>query len=206
VHDLQVHQVELEMQNDELRRAHLELGDARDRYSDLYDFAPCALLTLSERGEVLEANLAACDLLGLERKKLLEQKFTRFIPAEAQDTFYLYCRQVWHSGTKQIGELALESAPGRRLTVRLEGIAAQDPKTHKTRCRLSLNDITELKKAEEALRDMALFPQENAWPVLRVTRDGTLLYANPAADGLLAHWQTGVGGTVPEFVHQPVIA
>jgi len=206
VHDLQVHQIELEMQNDDLRRTHLELEDARDRYSDLYDFAPCGLLTLSERGEVLEANLAACDLLGLERKKLLQQKFSHFIPAEDQDTFHLYCQQVLHLGIKQTGELTLRSATGRRLAVRLEGIAAIDPTTHKTQYRLSLNDITERKKAEEALRDMALFPQENAWPVLRVTRQGTLLYANPAADSLLAHWQCGPGGTVPEFVRQAVTA
>ncbi len=206
VHDLQVHQIELEMQNDELRRTHLELEDARDRYSDLYDFAPCGLLTLSERGEVLEANLAACDLLGLERKKLLRQKLTRFIPAEDQDTFHLYCQQALQLGIKQTGELTLRSATGRRLAVRLEGIAAIDPTTHKTQYRLSLNDITERKKAEEALQDMALFPQENALPVLRVTRDGKLLYANPAADSLLAHWQCGVGSRVPEFVRQAVTA
>ena len=98
VHDLQVHQVELEMQNDELRRAHQALEEARDRFSDLYDFAPLALLTLSPDGEVLEANLAAASLLGLERKDLIHQKFSRFIPAEAQDTFHLYCRQVLQSG------------------------------------------------------------------------------------------------------------
>ena len=98
VHDLQVHQVELEMQNDELRRTQAALEEARDRFADLYDFAPLALLTLSQGGEVLEANLAAASLLGLERKDLIHQKFSRFIPAEAQDTFYLYCRQVLQLG------------------------------------------------------------------------------------------------------------
>jgi PAS domain S-box-containing protein len=335
VHELQVHQVELEMQNDELRRTQLGLEEASDRYLDLYDFAASALLTLSERGDVLEANLAAAALLGLERRKLLEQKFSCFIPADAQNTFHLYCQQVLHSGIKQIRELTLKSATGRRLTVRLEGIAAQGPKTHQTQCRLSLNDITaskeaeaalvavnarlngvissamdamisvdarqhvvlfnpaaemmygisaqealgqslgrfiperyraahvrhvsqygetgvssrsmgrlgallglrasgeefpieatisqveiqgaklftvilrditERKKAEEALQDMALFSQENVSPVLRVARDGTLLYANPPADSLLTHWQCGPGGKVPEFVHQTVTA
>jgi PAS domain S-box-containing protein len=148
VHDLQVHQIELEMQNEELRRTQQALEEARDRYSDLYDFAPSALLTLGQHGEVLEANLAACDLLGLERKKLLEQKFTRFIPAEGQDAFYLYCHQVLHSGTKQTGEFTLQSASGGFLTVRLEGSAAEDPVTRKANCRLSLNDISEGKAAE----------------------------------------------------------
>src|SRR5208282_5407063 len=164
VHDLQVHQVELEMQNDELLRAQETLEEARDRFADLYDFAPLALLTLSEGGEVLEANLAAADLLGLERKALLHQKFTRFIPAEAADDFYLYCRQVLRSQTRQTGELTLQSAKGGRLTVRLEGIVAQDSTTHKTNCRFSLSDITERKEAERR-RDLtsalsALFAQK----------------------------------------------
>ena len=80
VHELQVHRIELEMQNDELRRIQWVLEEASDRYSDLYDFAPCALLTLGQRGEVLEANLAASVLLGLERKNLLQREFIRFIP------------------------------------------------------------------------------------------------------------------------------
>ena len=67
VHNLEVHQVELEMQNEELRRTQAALEEARDRFSDLYDFAPLALLTLSQDYEVLEANLAAASLLGLER-------------------------------------------------------------------------------------------------------------------------------------------
>ncbi len=151
VHELQVHEIELEMQNDELRLTQLGLKEASERFLDLYDFAPCPLLTLSERGTVLEANLAAAALLGLERSKLLQQKFTRFIPAEALDTFHLYCQLVLHSGVKQIRELTLRSATGRRLAVRVEGIAAQDLKANETQCRLSLNDITASKQAEAAL-------------------------------------------------------
>jgi PAS domain S-box-containing protein len=166
VHDLQVHQVELEMQNDELRRAHEALEEARDRFADLYDFAPLALLTLCPGDEVLEANLAAASLLGLERKDLIQQKFSRFIPTEAQDGFYLYCSQVLHSETKQTGELTLTSATGSHFTVRVEGIAAQDPATHKAQVRLSLIDITE-RKAAERRRDLtnalsALFAQQRS--------------------------------------------
>jgi PAS domain S-box-containing protein len=127
VHDLQVHQIELEMQNDELRRTQHALEEARDRFADLYDFAPLALLTLSQGGEVLEANLAAASLLGLDRKDLIRQRITRFIPAEAQDAFQLYCHRVLHSQTRQMGELALRNAAGGSLTVRLAGIVAEDP-------------------------------------------------------------------------------
>jgi PAS domain S-box-containing protein len=154
VHDLQVHQIELEMQNDELRRTQEALEEARDRFADLYDFAPLALLTLSPAGEVLEANLAAARLLGLDRKDLLHQKFSRFIPAEAQDAFYLCCRQVLHAGIKQTAELTLKTAGGGVLTVRLEGIAADDPVTHKTNCRLSLGDVTELAQYRAHLEEL----------------------------------------------------
>ena len=153
VQDLEVHQVELEMQNNELRRTQEALEEARDRFADLYDFAPLALLTLSPSEQVLEANLAAASLLGEERKYLIHQQFSRFIPAEAHDAFTLYCRQVLHSETKQTGELTLRSPTGGLLTVRVEGIAAQDRTTRKTQVRLSLSDITE-RKAAERRRDL----------------------------------------------------
>ena len=68
VHELQVHQIELEMQNDELRRTQLELEAARDRYVDLYDFSPAGHLTLDTHGTIVEANLRAGTLLGINRK------------------------------------------------------------------------------------------------------------------------------------------
>ncbi|MCX6921660.1 MAG: ATP-binding protein [Verrucomicrobia bacterium] len=166
VHDLQVHQVELEMQNEELRRTQISLEEARDRFADLYDFAPLALLTLAPGEEVLEANLAAASLLGLERRDLIHQKLSHYIPAEAQDGFSLYCRQVLQSETKQTGELTLKNATGALVTVRIEGVAAQDPRTHKAQVRLSLMDISERKEAERR-RDFtnalsALFAQKNS--------------------------------------------
>jgi PAS domain S-box-containing protein len=166
VHDLQVHEVELEMQNDELRRTQHALEEARDRFADLYDFAPLALLTLSQGGEVLEANLAAASLLGLDRKELIHQRITRFIPAEAQGAFHLYCHQVLHSQTRQMGELALRNAAGGSLTIRLAGIVAEDPIARESNYRLSLSDITERKEAERR-RDLtsalsALFAQKTS--------------------------------------------
>ena len=163
-HDLQVHQVELEMQNDELLRTQEALEAARDRFADLYDFAPLPLLTLNEGGEILEANLAAASLLAVQRKHLIHQKFSRFIPAEARDPFYSYCHQVLQSDTRQTSELTLRNAAGPCLAVRLEGIAAEDPVSRNRNCRLSLIDITERKEAARR-RDLtsalsALFAQK----------------------------------------------
>ena len=88
VHELQVHQIELEMQNEELRRAQNELEAARDSYADLYDFAPIGYLTLSERGQILEANLTAARLLDMERGVLLGQWLYRFIATEDHHVYY----------------------------------------------------------------------------------------------------------------------
>jgi PAS domain S-box-containing protein len=150
VHELQVQQIELEMQNDELHRAQLELQQARDRYAELYDFAPVAHLTLSADGKILEANLNAVELLGLERGRLILQRFSRFIPREAQDTFYLFCRRVFRSNTRQSADLELLNARARRLVVHIE--AVRDETSTRKKCRFSFNDITERQRVEEALR------------------------------------------------------
>lgn len=150
VHELQVHQVELEMQNDQLRQTQLELEQARDRYADLYNFAPTAYLTLKADGEILEANIAAGRLLGLERGRLIRQKFTRFLAPEAQDPFYLV-RQALSSGVRQSVELDLVDAASKRLVVQL--VAVPIATGARKQCRISLTDITRVKQSERSLRE-----------------------------------------------------
>ena len=88
IHELQVHQIELEMQNDELRRIQGELERTRDRYSDLYDFSPVGHFTMSETEIIEEANLTISSMLGIERSALIGKSFTRFVLREDQDIFY----------------------------------------------------------------------------------------------------------------------
>ncbi|MEK7244355.1 MAG: PAS domain-containing protein, partial [Thermodesulfobacteriota bacterium] len=82
LHDLRVHQIELEMQNEELRRAQEEIEDARARYFDLYDLAPVGYFTLSEAGLILEVNLTAANMLGVARSALVRRRLTSFILPE----------------------------------------------------------------------------------------------------------------------------
>ncbi len=105
LHELQVHQIELEMQNEELRRAQEELELSRSRYFDLYDLAPVGYCTLSEKGLILEANLTVAKLFGAERGTLVNQPFSRFIFPEDQDTYYLHRRALWEMGAPQTWEL-----------------------------------------------------------------------------------------------------
>src|SRR5512143_1299731 len=86
LHELQVHQIELELQNEELRRAQAELEAVRARYFDLYDLAPVSYCTLSEQGLILETNLTAATLLGVARGALVKQPISRFIFPEDQDS------------------------------------------------------------------------------------------------------------------------
>ena len=88
LHELRVHQIELELQNEELRQTQCDLEKSRERYFDLYDLAPVGYATLSEAGLILEANLALADLLGVEGRTLKGQAFTRYIHGADQDIFY----------------------------------------------------------------------------------------------------------------------
>ena len=88
IHELQVHQIELEMQNVELRRVQQELEKTRDRYSHLYDFAPVGYFTVSEKGIIDEVNLTGASLIGIERNSLIGKPFSLFVLREDQDIFY----------------------------------------------------------------------------------------------------------------------
>lgn len=145
--EIQGQQTELERQNGQLRRTELELEKARDRYGDLYNFSPAAHLTLGADGEILEANLAAGKLLGLERDQLLHEKFTRFIPAEVQDKFHLLCGKVIRSNEGHGMDLELVTAQAKHLVIQVE--ATRDAEDSEGKCRLCLANITERKRTED---------------------------------------------------------
>ena len=94
LHELRVHQIELEIQNEELRRAQAELDAARARYFDLYDLAPVGYATVSEKGLILETNLTAATLLGVARDALVKQSFSRLILKEDQDLYSLHRKKL----------------------------------------------------------------------------------------------------------------
>ena len=178
VHELQVHQIELEMQNDALRRTQLELETARDRYAGLYDFAPSALLTLDAHGEILEANLSAGKLLGVERDRLVHQKFSRFIAAESQDTCYLLCREVFQSDAPQSAELELVNASAQRLFVQIA--AVRDATSPRKQCRISFTDITARKQIEAERQKFVSLADNSSDFIGMCDRDFNPFYVNAA--------------------------
>ncbi|MCY2987643.1 MAG: ATP-binding protein [Planctomycetota bacterium] len=151
-HELRVHQVELELQNEELRRAQLELQTSRAEYFDLYDLAPVGHVTLSEQGLILKANLTAATLLGMPRGQLVKQLLSRFIVPEDEDTYYRHRRQLLATAQPQVCELRMARHDATWFWARLEATVRQDGECQTPVCRVTLSDITARKRAEEHVR------------------------------------------------------
>jgi PAS domain S-box-containing protein len=123
LHELRVHQIELEMQNEELRRTGVELDASRACYFDLYDLAPTGYVTISKPGLILEANLTATTLLGVDRGVLVGRPISPFILKEDQDLYYLHRKRLFDTGEPQIFELRMVRRDGTVFWARLDSVA-----------------------------------------------------------------------------------
>lgn len=151
-HELQTYQIELELQNEELRRTQEELVTSRDRYADLYDFAPVSYITLSDKGMILEANLTAAQALGVERRLLIYSALAAFIVKEDRAIFYSHLNEFVKTGNWQAFEIRLQKKAGERFWVKVDAILDAAAGKAETRFRCTLTDITALKRAEGALQ------------------------------------------------------
>ena len=151
IHELRVHQIELELQNEELRRTEAELDLSRSRYFDLYNLAPVGYCTLNVQGLILESNLTVCNLLGVTRSSTAMVRFSNFILPEDQDVFYFHRHQLLISGKTESCELRLRHKDGITTWVQLDSNIAQDADDAFLQ-RIVLTDITATKAAESALR------------------------------------------------------
>ena len=149
LHELRVHQLELEMQNEVLRQAQEELHVARDRYFDLYDLAPVGYFLLSVQGPIIEANLAFATLLGLEKTELLTKPFSEFVFHKDQELYYLQFGKLLEAGVPSACELRLVKNSGARVWIRLEMNLAQGLDGVPV-VRAMAIDITHRKQIEEA--------------------------------------------------------
>jgi PAS domain S-box-containing protein len=125
LHELQVHQTELNLQNEELRQVQLELEASRDRYADLYHFAPGGYCTINRKNRILEANQTLAVLLGVEQDQLINESLTRFVAKEDQDKFYLHCQRSYDKRLPCAREIQLVRQSGERIDVRIESRPAQ---------------------------------------------------------------------------------
>jgi PAS domain S-box-containing protein len=151
VHELQVHQLELETQNEELRRTERELQTARNRYADLYDFSPAGHLTLDTNGKIVEANFRARGLLDAKPRDLIGESLARFIEAEDQPAFHAHARATMNTGLRQNLEVRLRRDSGQVCWCHLESLALQDERGAIAGWRTAMLNISDLQRVKQEL-------------------------------------------------------
>ena len=159
-------QIELEIQNEELLRAQLELEAARTRYFDLYDLAPVGYCTLSEKGLILEATSPPRSFLG-DPGALVKQPISRFIHKEDQDIYYFHRKQLAEASAPQACDLRMVKSDGTPFWAHLTATAVRNANGN-LMCRVVINDITEQKLAVETLRKR----EESLRTILQTAMDG----------------------------------
>jgi PAS domain S-box-containing protein len=143
LHELEVHQIELEMQNEELRRAFLELEESQRRYLDIYEFAPIGYFVFDINGFITEVNLTGASLLGGERSRYINTPFSRYVERHDRDRFNLYFRQVLEKQCSDTCEIALNKRDGTVLFVQLKSQVGKDSKGNIRQLLTAITDITE---------------------------------------------------------------
>jgi PAS domain S-box-containing protein len=192
VRELQVHQLELEMQNEELHRGQMALEAANQKYSDFYEFAPVGFLTLDQAGIIREINLTAARYLEINKDRILGRPLTSFIEGEDCDHFRRCLKRVFQEPGSRHCEMKLKRPRRGNFFARLDCLAATDASDERV-CRASITDLSDLKQAEqkreESERLFASFMMH--LPSVAVIRDleGRYLFANAAWER--AFQQTG---------------
>ena len=206
LHELAVHQIELEMQNKELIRTQEELSNSRNNYLSLYDFAPIGYFTLDTRGQILEANLTGARFLGVERRSLLNKKFRNFIAKEDQDIFYFHTKDVFENEELQSCEIRVTRKDGVLFNAQLVSVAVNFQTDESAQHLLSIIDITERKRVEKKLRESeerfrGIFEQA-AVGIAQNSPDGKFLRVNDRFCHILGYTQDELLNlTVPDITH-----
>lgn len=152
LHELRVHQIELEMQNDTLRQNQLIIEESRDRYADLYDFAPVGYLTLNDAGLIAEANLTGAALLGMERKKLLGRRLANFISDKDRDNWHRHFSAALGRDGKKSCELAMVRSDARTFHAQMDYLHITTAGNNRM-VRITFSDVSQRKQLENELRE-----------------------------------------------------
>ena len=203
LHELQVHQVELESQNEELRRIQGELEESRNRYFELYNLAPVGYLTLDSQGMIREANLTAATMLGVERSALLKEPFSRFIRMEDQDLYYLGHRKLQATGQPAAYDLRLVRMDGTTLWGQLNATVDRDGGTRMVVLNSSLRKELEtaLLRSEEKFRLLVETTSDCIW---EINQKGEFTYLSPGIHEILGYSPEELLGRTPVYFTQEV--
>ncbi len=152
IHALEVHQIELNMQNDELGRIQGELEKSRDRYSHLYDFAPVGYFTVNDKGSIDQVNLTGAAMIGIERSALIGKPFSGIVLRDDQDIFYKLRRRFLETEMHQACELRLVKKDGQAFYARMECMVVKNQDDDSRQITAAVSNISERKQAQESLQ------------------------------------------------------
>ena len=152
LHELHTHQIELDIQNEDMRQSQIALLASQKKYTDLYDFAPVGYLTIGDTGLIVDANLTASKMLGTERRSLIKQRFSSFSSPKKQDSHYLCRKRLLETKESQTCERQMVRKDGSDLYVECTCILNPEVDGDSGQFRIVLNDISVRKQAEEQLR------------------------------------------------------
>jgi PAS domain S-box-containing protein len=205
VHELEVHQIELEMQNEELHQARSELESFLVQYTDLYDFAPVGYFTLNISGLILQVNLTGARMLEVDRSRLVNQHFLRFIAADSRPVFTAFLAKIFNSHSQGTSVIRLQKKGGGTIFVHVEARIRKDGQE----CLTALIDITAQKQAEELLRESerkyrTLF-ENMVQGVVLYGQSRKIISANPAAERILGLTLDQMRARTPTDLHWKTI-
>jgi PAS domain S-box-containing protein len=191
IHELEVHQVELELQNEELRRSQSELEESRRKYFDLYDLAPVGYVTLDRNGVIHEINLTGAKLLGTSRAWLKGKGLGKFVAPSSRRPFYHFCRRLFISGEREELEIAIAPGGNAQLIVLLAGVVNPKGNGASNLCQVTITDITARRSAESWVTKLIETTQD---AVFSFDGKSQIALVNPAAEKIFGYAAAEVQG------------
>jgi PAS domain S-box-containing protein len=200
VHELLVHKVELEMQNEELRKAHLELEESRDRYVNLYEFAPVSYISLNKEGLISKINLTGCILMGVDRYQLISRRFSHYVIAQDKDRWHrLFMSMMLHPGAeKQAFDLQMKRPDGSTYHVQLNCVHWNGDGNENT-LRITMTDISKLMVAETEMKIAATLFQ-SCEPMMVTDAHHVILRVNNAFVSTTGYTADELVGKTPKIL------
>lgn len=196
IHDLEVHQVELIMQNDELIERRSELEKEKNKYYNLFEFAPIGYVKLNENKRITDSNNTFCELVGIAKSEVVNHLFTEFISAEFQDDFYLTFRQLINGGLSQEVDLKVISKQKSSVWVRIRIVKETDASGFL----LAVSDFDLQQKTEFELRKLNTAVNQSSNTIIITNISGEIEYVNPYFEQVTGYSSNEVIGKNPRFL------
>ncbi|MGC9975532.1 MAG: PAS domain-containing protein, partial [Syntrophales bacterium] len=197
IHELKVHQIELEMQNEALRKSQMETAESQQKHSDLYDFAPVGYFTFDKKGHIIEANVTGASLLGAEKRSLAKQPFQHFIIPGHFSIFQSHLQKAHELRSKQTCKLKLTGRDGNPFDALIDTIAVIDAKGRLDHYRSAVTDISEittteaLRESEIKYRGLYEFTQDG---IVMTDIKGNIVECNRAYSDMLGYTRKEIMG------------